>query len=130
CMKKGLCIALCALLAAAAGCTPMYWTKPGASDAEVGEALADCRRLARREARYNSFLYGGFYSSWYAGYGPGLLRDPWGRSPWFWPYYAYRDPFYDPFYGQLQEEQRLERFCMRSRGFELRPAEQAAASPR
>jgi hypothetical protein len=127
-MRKAVFIVLCCALLAAAGCTPMYWTKPGASDAEVGEALADCRRLARREARFNSFLYGGLYGSWHLGYG-GPLYDPWGRSMYFWPYYAYRSPFYDPFYGRLQEEQRLERFCMRSRGFELRRAEQPAASP-
>ena len=108
-----------------AGCAPVYWTKPGLSAEETGQALAECRQAARREARYNDFFYGGLYSGWHFGYGPTLIRDPWGRIFQSWPYYPYHHSFYDPFYGRLQEEQRLERFCMRSRGFELRRAEEA-----
>ena len=116
-------ILFAALLLTAAGCgPPMQWVKPGATAMESGQDLADCRRAARHEARYSDWYgYSGFNSWGYWPNRPVLVRDRFGRLHHAWTYDSF-SPFNDPYRSSLQEESRLERFCMRAKGFELVPA--------
>jgi hypothetical protein len=100
----------CAALAAAA-CTPMQWVKPDATPEQLDQDAARCQQEAWREARFRTWLYRPI--------GPTLVQDAQGRRFYVWP----ASPLGDPFSDQLMEEARLESFCMRSKGYELVPAE-------
>jgi len=107
--------ACAALLAAALGlaaCGPaLEWYRPG-GDATLSQLDLDhCREAAQREAFFHYGLRG-----------PepifDLARDRKGRLV-----YVPRR-FYDPFHDRFFEEQRLQDFCMRSKGYDLRAVQQ------
>ncbi|TMH96079.1 MAG: hypothetical protein E6H44_00525 [Betaproteobacteria bacterium] len=100
----------CAALAVAA-CTPMQWVKPEATPQQLSQDAAQCQQEAWREARFRAWLYRPI--------GPTIMQDAQGRRFFVWP----ASPFGDPFSDQLMEEARLASFCMRSKGYELVPAE-------
>src|SRR6266850_6295442 len=99
----------CAGLAAA--CTLMQWVKPDATPEQLSQDMAQCRQDAWREAQFRTWLYRPI--------GPTMVQDAQGRRFFVWP----SSPFGDPFSDQLMEEARLASFCMRSKGYELAPAE-------
>ena len=99
-------IAAAALLVA--GCAQMDWVRPDATPEQVAADTQQCEQDAWREANY--------YSLGYRPFGPWLYRDALGQ-PFFHPV----GPFYDPFYDNTMEEQRLANFCMRAKGYELTP---------
>jgi hypothetical protein len=106
------------LLAAAtlaAACTPLHWVKPDATPEQLQNDSAQCHQDAWREAQLRSWYYRPL--------GPYMTRDALGRPFLAWPYRAYGDPFGDPFL----EEARLAQFCMRNKGYELKPVEKSAA---
>jgi hypothetical protein len=90
------------------GCTPMAWTRTGATPDDLRQDVAFCRQEAWREAQWRSFLYRPF--------GGTTVVDSRGRHI-FVPYTPFGDPFGDRFF----EESRLAHFCMRAKGYELVP---------
>jgi hypothetical protein len=96
----------------AAGCTPLQWTRPGASPEELRQDVAFCREEAWREAQWRSFFFFNRY------YGATTVVDAQGRRIVV-PYSPFGDPFGDRFF----EESRLAHFCMRAKGYELVPIE-------
>jgi hypothetical protein len=105
-------IALLVLLAA--GCTPLEWTRPGASPDELRQDVAYCRQEAWREAQWNSFLFLNRY------YGATTVVDAQGRR-----IVVPNSPFGNPFGDRYIDEARLAHFCMRAKGYELVPIESA-----
>jgi hypothetical protein len=96
------------MLGACAG--TMRWEKPGADQAMAQNDSAECRQAAQREAfRY----YSPPFPYWYGW--------PYGRGP---SYMAYRMSWES---DRFSTENRLQAFCMRSRGYELVRVEQAKA---
>lgn len=49
-MHTLLALAAVFTLIAAAGCTPVHWRKPGATEAEAARDIAECRTRARDES--------------------------------------------------------------------------------
>jgi hypothetical protein len=91
----------------------MQWTRPDTSDEQLRQDSADCRQWAWGEAWRRSWFYPRFP--------PVVARDALGRPVWLWD-----DPrFPDPFDDRFLEESRLANQCLRSRGYELVPAEGA-----
>ena len=89
----------------------MQWVKPDATPQQLSQDAAQCQQEAWREARLRAWLYRPI--------GPTIVQDAQGRRIFVGP----ASPFGDPFSDQLMEEARLESFCMRSKGYELVPAE-------
>lgn len=109
-MRFGKLTLLIAAILPAAACTPMQWVRSDAGPAQLAQDSNQCRNEAMREA---------FRRTWFAPwvYGPPMIvRDARGRpfTVWPWP---------DPFYDRFMEEARLADFCMRAKGYELRPVE-------
>jgi hypothetical protein len=92
------------------GCTPLAWTRPGATPEELRHDVAFCQQEAWREAQLHSFLYRPF--------GGTAIVDARGRQM-FVPYAPFGDPFGERFF----EESRLAHFCMRAKGYDLVPIE-------
>jgi hypothetical protein len=99
------------LLAVSLGaCAQLEWAKPEVAPAQVQKDSADCREAAWREASARYFWY----------------------SPWYYPPFGYaRDPrvrfatLPGGYYGdRLYEEDRLTRFCMQAKGYQLVPVEE------
>jgi hypothetical protein len=90
----------------------MEWVRPDTTPEQFTQDLAHCQQEAWREAQWRSFLYRPF--------GPTLLTDGRGRR-----FLMPNSPFGDPFGDQFMEESRLAHFCMRAKGYELAPVEQA-----
>ena len=108
---------ICVAALALAGCAPMQWVKPDGTPEQFAQDSAVCRQEAVREAR------GRFWFSRPAA--PILARDAAGRRFFVSPFGRFAGPFDDPFF----EENRLENFCMRAKGYALvekpkQPAEQ------
>jgi len=99
------------LMLGVAACGPaMRWDKPGANDEMTATDLEACRQAAWQEA--NRYPYG--YYPW--GFGPpvwGLHRG----NYLMWQMRQDNDRFY--------VENRLRSFCMRTKGYELVPVQQA-----
>ena len=89
----------------------MQWVKPDATPEQLSRDMAQCQQDAWREAQFRTWLYRPI--------GPTMVQDAQGRRFFVWP----SSPFGDPFSDQLMEEARLASFCMRSKGYELAPAE-------
>ena len=106
--------AILVILAAAAlaACAPMAWVKDDTTPEQQNQDLAACQRDAWHEARANTWYYRPF--------GPYMSPPGSGRFV-IGPGAPYYDPFYDPFL----EEARLTQFCMRNKGYELKPVEQS-----
>jgi len=92
------------LALALAGCTPMQWVKPDASAEQFRADQQDCQQKAWREAQSRAWLY-----RMEPVIGPGFV---------VWPSGA----FGDPFAHQFMDENRLEQFCMESKGYKLEAA--------
>jgi len=99
------------LLLLAAGCTPMRWEHPGFGAEATALALDECQRLAWTEARQEEFLFGRRAVPY---------RDRYGRLRYAAPVPG--------FGGSAFREQDLTSYCMRSKGFELRPADGSAGA--
>ena len=104
--------AILVILAAAAlaACTPMAWVKEDTTPEQQNQDLANCQRDSWHEARANTWYYRPL--------GPYMTPPIGGRfviSP--------GAPYYDPFYDPYLEEARLTQFCMKNKGYELKPAE-------
>jgi hypothetical protein len=93
--------------AALCGCTPMAWVKEDSTPEQVADDLGRCQQDAWQEARS---------AGWY--YRP--LSSPYLAAP-ARPGGLYYDPFYDP----NMQEARLTQFCMRNKGYELKPTEES-----
>lgn len=104
-------LALALLLAA---CTPLQWVKADANPEQFDKDMHDCQQEAWREASIHSWNYFPL--------GPTMFRDSLGRRFLAWP----TGPFSDPFGERFMEESRLAHFCMRSKGWQLVPAEKKA----
>ena len=91
----------------------MEWVRPDVTPEERDQDSFACQQQAWHEARLRYWYYRPFP---YMGY-----FDPGGRRFFGAPFGPYSDPFGDPFL----EEGRLASFCMRSKGYELVPAEPA-----
>jgi hypothetical protein len=103
--------ALALLVLLASGCAPMRWVKADATPEQIDQDAVQCQQDAWREAQLNT---------WYSRpIGPIVAHDAAGRAFVAWPGGPFADPFSDPF----MEEGRLAHFCMRSKGYELVPAE-------
>jgi len=98
---------LFATLLAACG-PPMEWARPNTSVADFATDQQECHRLARDQAFQESIMGG-------MGFG---MFGPWGGRD-----RRYRhDPFWGSGYGgREQREAGLRDFCLRSRGYQLRP---------
>jgi hypothetical protein len=107
---KSFCIAVALVLAT--GCTPMEWTKPDSNPEQLASDAQQCEMEAWREARWS-------YMGYYGAFGPWMYRDAFGRPFAGRPF----GPFYDPLSDRYMEEQRLANFCMRTKGYELAPAQ-------
>jgi hypothetical protein len=90
-------------------CAPMAWVRPDATPEMIAADEQFCQQQAWREASS--------YSMAYRPFGPWLDRGAYGGA-----FYHSVGPFYDPYYDLSLEQQRLENFCMRSRGYDLAPA--------
>lgn len=97
------------ILLALAACTPLRWDKPGVTMDMKNQDLMDCDRLAARQAMADSWDY-----AW----------------PWMGPRYDRFGRPVDPFWGRhytmmdrMDRERSLRDFCMRSKGYDLVPAE-------
>ncbi|HZQ00423.1 MAG TPA: hypothetical protein VFB13_12840 [Reyranella sp.] len=90
------------------GCSSLavHWEKPGVDQAMLEKDMSDCRLAARDEAFRN------YYPA------PGPLFGP--RHWLAWSNYAESQRFY--------AESNLTRFCMRNKGYELVPDQQAKGS--
>jgi hypothetical protein len=95
------------------GCAAMQWAKEDASAELVSQDLMRCQQDAWHEARMNTWYYRPLGPVG----GPFLPGRPFGLA--YSPYY------YDPFGDPYMEEARLTQFCMRNKGYELKPTEQA-----
>jgi hypothetical protein len=102
------------VMLAVAGCGPaMRWDKAGATDETAAADMTSCRQAAMQEAnRYYPF---GYYPSGFGtlGWGWGLYRSNWS----LWQIRQDNDRFY--------AENRLTAFCMRTKGYEQVPVQQA-----
>ena len=108
-MRKILPVLL--LLAVAACGTPARWQKPGVSDEITEDDMKSCRQAAWQEAnRYYPFGYYPF------GFGPPVWGGRRGNYM-LWQMRQDNDRFY--------AENRLTSFCMRTKGYELVPVQQA-----
>ena len=83
----------------------MQWTKPDSSADEFAKDQQECQQAAWREATNRSW----YYQRMSPVVGPGFVIWPTGAT-------------IDPFAYQIQEEGRLQQFCMESRGYQLVPA--------
>jgi hypothetical protein len=103
--------AILVILAAAtlAACTPMAWVKDDTAPEQQNKDLANCQRDAFHEARANTWYYRPIGP--YMGGGSGRFVISPGA------------PYYDPFYDPYLEEARLTQFCMKNKGYELKPVE-------
>lgn len=107
-MKRSF-AALAAFLAVA--CTPMEWTRSGASPEDLRADMQQCQQQAWQEANSQMFHY-------YGAYGPFPYADPFGQRFMAWP-----DSFIHDLHGErFIEESRLANFCMRAKGWEVAPA--------
>lgn len=94
----------------------MQWSKQDLSAEQLAQDQRACEEQAYREV-----------SSRYWGYqpiGPAVFQDSLGRRFNVYP----SGPFADQFGNQLMEESRLTSFCLRSKGYELVPAESKKAA--
>jgi len=98
------------LAAALTACTQMVWVKDDAAPEQMSQDLERCQQDAWREAR--------FYSWYYRPFGPFIGSDALGR-----PHNFPASPYYDPFGDPQMEEARLTQFCMRNKGYELKPVD-------
>lgn len=92
----------------------MQWVRPDASPEQLTNDARHCQQEAWREARL-----GAWHSRPMT---PIPYRDASGRVYFARPFDPWGGPFGDPWL----EENRLAQFCMRSKGYELRPVEKAA----
>jgi hypothetical protein len=107
-------LAALALALVLAACTPLQWVKADANPEHFDKDMHDCQQEAWREASIHSWNYFPI--------GPTMFRDSLGRRFFAWP----TGPFSDPFGDRFMEESRLAHFCMRSKGWQLVPAEKKA----
>lgn len=112
-------LAILAALAVLAGCgPPVAWQKPGVSLAEAEADSRDCNRLARDQAFRERFFgapFGPAGPGYFPGYPPGYPYGP----------YGYRlSRYHDSHMWRGQRESDLQDFCLRARGYALRPIPQ------
>lgn len=107
-------LAALALVLLVAACAPLQWSKADGNAAQLDQDLRDCQQEAWREASTQSWNY--FLL------GPTMFQDSTGRRFFAWP----SRPLSDPFGDRFMEESRLAHFCMRSKGWQLVPAERTA----
>jgi hypothetical protein len=88
----------------------MQWVRSDATPEQLQQDVAQCDEHAWREAQYRAWAYRPL--------GPLMLGHPYRRG-FFSPFSPFAEPFGDP----LFEESRLAHFCMRAKGYELRPVE-------
>jgi len=103
--------AIVVILAAApalGACTPMQWVKDDSTAGQLKEDLNRCEQDAWREARMSNWYYPPYGS---------ISGRPFAGRPLQWPAGPY---FSDPY----MEEARLTQFCMRNKGYELKPADE------
>ncbi len=100
-----------------AACAPMQWVKADATPEQMNRDGMQCQQDAWREARLHPWYYPPI--------GPVVAQDAAGRISIGWPSGPFADPFGDPFL----EEGRLAQYCMRSKGYELVPADKIQPSP-
>lgn len=90
----------------------MQWVRSDTGPELLSQDLSQCRQEAWREAQWRAFMYRPF--------GPTYIVDRFGR-----PHVFSYSPLGDPFGDTFIEESRLAAFCMRAKGYELRPVETA-----
>lgn len=91
-------LALLTIVLAVAGCTPMAHQRAGVTTAQTRADEQECRSMAAREVLPMGM--------WIPG-------RPFGGRP--------RHYFGDPLLDRMHAESSLADFCMRARGYELRP---------
>jgi hypothetical protein len=103
-------VLIAAALLTLGACTRMQWVKAEATPEQFKQDLAQCDEHAWREAQHRAWAYRPLT--------PMMLGHPYRRGL-FSPFSPFAEPFGDPSF----EESRLAHFCMRAKGYELRPAE-------
>ena len=89
----------------------MQWVKADVTPEQAEKDAIQCQQDAWREAHLNAWTSRPM--------GPIVASDAAGHAFVVWPGGPFADPFSDPF----MEEGRLAEFCMRSKGYQLVPAE-------
>lgn len=107
-------LAALALAVLVAACTPLHWVKADGNSEQLDKDMRDCQQEAWREASIQSWNHFPL--------GPTMFQDSLGRRFIAWP----TRPLSDPFGDRFMEESRLAHFCMRSKGWQLVPAEKTA----
>jgi hypothetical protein len=87
-------------------CTPMQWTRPGATADEFARDSAECKQQAWAESWARTRMVRPL--------GPVFARDAAGRPILLSPF-----GFADPFDDRFMEETRLADFCLRAKGYRL-----------
>lgn len=103
------------ILTGCAARVPLVWEHPQGFDTDQRlQAQQECRELAAREARYQSFYYGDQY------------------FPFHRPFYYHRDRYNSRFFWYerhrqmkyLKDSSRFYRLCMEAKGWQLVPLKQ------
>ena len=102
-------------VAALAACTPMRWEHPQLAMADADQELRECSIRARQEVWRNSFMYRPLH------YPMLRYRDNQGRL-------RYADPVIPRHRDTTFDEWHLRDYCMRSKGWQLVPVPEQAAS--
>ena len=98
-------------VAALGGCTPMAWVKEDSTPEQVSEDLGRCQQDAWQESRAYNWYYRPMSPAFIAPVGGRVVVSPGA-------------PYYDPFYDPAMQEVRLTQFCMKNKGYELKPVEE------
>jgi len=102
-------IAFLVSVLALAACTPMQWTRPDATSAQVEKDSQECEELAYRQMQAKPYPY--------LAVDPLIVQDSFARAQNRFPPGVFVDPYGDRFI----EEGRIASQCMRSRGYASTP---------